>query len=106
MNHYATTLYRFAPVWCQNLLLTGFGALLERERYGGRYAEFRDMLSRTEWLSHDELRAYQDERLRAIVAHAYDTVPYYRRLFDELRLKPSDIRSARRPAEGAAADQG
>ena len=47
MNHYATTLYRFAPVWCQNLLLTGFGALLERERYGGRSAEFRDMLRRT-----------------------------------------------------------
>ncbi len=93
MNHYASTLYRVAPVWCQNLLLTGFGAFLERERYGGRYAEFRDMLSRTEWLSHDELSAYQDERLRAIVAHAYDTVPSYRRRFDDLRLKPEDVRS-------------
>jgi phenylacetate-coenzyme A ligase PaaK-like adenylate-forming protein len=31
---------------------------------------------------HDKLRAYQDQRLRAIVAHAYDTVPFYRRRFD------------------------
>jgi phenylacetate-CoA ligase len=93
VNHYASTLYRIAPVWCQNLLLTGFGSFLEQERYGGRYAEFRDMLSRTEWLSHDELRTYQDQRLRAIVAHAYETVPFYRRRFDELRLKPHDVRS-------------
>jgi phenylacetate-CoA ligase len=93
VNHYASTLYRFAPVWCQNLLLSGFGAFLERERYGGRYTEFRDMLGRTEWLSHDELCTYQDQRLRAIVAHAYETVPFYRRRFDERGLKPDDIRS-------------
>lgn len=93
MNHYASTLYRLAPVWCQNLLLTGFGTFLERERYGGRYNEFRDMLSRSEWLSRDELGAYQDQCLRAIVTHAYETVPYYRRRFDERRLKPEDVRT-------------
>ena len=93
MNRYASTVYRVAPVWCQNLLLTGFGALLERERYGGRYPEFRDMLHRTEWLPHDELGAYQDERLRAIVRHAYETVPFYRRRFDERGLTPDDIRT-------------
>lgn len=92
MNHYATTLYQAAPVWCQNLLLTGFGALLERERYSGRYGEFRDMLARTEWLGPEDLGAYQDEQLRFVVKHAYETVPFYRRRFDEIRLKPEDIR--------------
>ena len=37
-------------------------------------------------------RPYQDERLRAIVAHAYETVPFYRRRFDECALTPPDIR--------------
>lgn len=92
MNPYAAALYRMAPVWGQNLLLTAFAARLERERYSGRYAEFRDLLARTEWLSRAELEAYQDERLRAVVAHAYETVPYYRRVFDAQKLKPSDIR--------------
>ena len=46
MNRYAAALYRLAPVWGQNLMLTGFSALLERERYGGRFAEFRDLLAR------------------------------------------------------------
>lgn len=93
MNHYASTLYRIAPAWCQDLLVSGYGALLARERYGGRYAEFRDMLRRTEWLSHEELCAYQDEQLRLMVEHAYETVPFYRRRFSEARLKPADIRS-------------
>jgi phenylacetate-CoA ligase len=91
LNTLAAALYRMVPVWGQNLLLTGYGSLLERERYGGRYPEFRDLLARTEWLSREELEAYQDERLRVIVAHAYDTVPFYRRRFDERKLKPSDV---------------
>jgi phenylacetate-CoA ligase len=93
MNPVAAAVYRLSPVWCQNLLLTGFGALLERERYGGRYREYRDLLAQSERWSRKELVAYQDERVRAIVKHAYDTVPYYRSSFDERRLKPRDIQS-------------
>ena len=94
MNRQVSTLYGAAPIWAQNLMLTGFSMMLERERYSGRYAEFRELLSRSEWYSHGELRAYQDERLRAIVAHAYAHVPYYRRVFDERRLEPADISSS------------
>jgi phenylacetate-CoA ligase len=93
MNKYASALYRVAPVWCQNLMLTGFSTLLERERYSGRYAEFQDLLVKTEWYSRDQLVAYQDEQLREIVRYAYDTVPFYRRRFDEHRLTPADIRT-------------
>ena len=92
MNRYAAALYRHAPVWGQNLMLTGFAALLERERYGGRFAEYREFLGRSERFTTAELEAYQDERLRDIVAHAYATVPYYRRIFDERKLRPADIR--------------
>ena len=93
MNPYAAAAYRLVPAWCQNLLLTAYGKMLERERYGGRFAEFRDLLAKSERWSTTELQAYQDERLRAIVAHAYATVPYYRRIFDERRLTPADIRT-------------
>ena len=93
MNRYAAAVYRNAPVWGQNLMLTAFGALLERERYSGRYGEYKDLLTRTEWLPRSELQAYQDERLRAVVSHAYRTVPYYREAFDARRLKPEDIRT-------------
>lgn len=52
----------------------------------------RRFIEKSQWLPLEKLRAYQEERLRAIVEQAYDHVPYYRRLFDERRLKPRDIR--------------
>lgn len=92
MNSYAAALYRLAPVWGQNLILSGYGALLERQRYGGRFQEFAELLERSERWSAQEIRAYQDERLRATIANAYATVPFYRRRFDAMRLTPADIR--------------
>lgn len=94
MNHVAATLYAKAPVWAQNLLLTGYGAILERQRYGGRYAEYRDALTASQWRSRGDIEAYQDERLRVLVAHAYEHVPYYRRVFEERKLSPADIRTS------------
>ena len=36
----------------------------------------------------------RDRRLRRLIAHAYETVPYYRRLFERSGVDPSDIRTA------------
>ena len=74
MNPLAARLYQLAPAWGQNLLLTGFGMLLDRERHGGRFAEYRDLLEKTEWQSRAELEAYQDERLRAKFTGSADKV--------------------------------
>jgi len=45
-----------------------------------------------QWLTPAELRRLQEKKLRRLIAHAYDRVPYYRRLFDSAGLKPEDIR--------------
>ncbi len=42
--------------------------------------------------SRAELREWQDARLRRLVCHAYEAVPFYRRLFDRHRLHPRHIR--------------
>jgi phenylacetate-CoA ligase len=39
------------------------------------------------------IQAFQERRLRALVRHAYHRVPYYRRLFDGVGLKPDHIRT-------------
>lgn len=44
-------------------------------------------------LDADALRALQEKKLRRVVAHAYATVPFYRQMFDEIGLRPEDIRS-------------
>ena len=42
-----------------------------------------------------DLRGWQDARLRRLVLHAYESVPFYRRLFDRHRLHPRHIRGVR-----------
>jgi phenylacetate-CoA ligase len=44
--------------------------------------------------SPERLQALQDRRVRHIARYAYQTVPYYRELFDRERVSPDDIRSA------------
>lgn len=42
--------------------------------------------------SRDEITATQTERLRTILAHAYDHVPHYRAAFETAGIAPGDIR--------------
>ena len=46
------------------------------------------------FLPAERLHAMQNRRVRSIVAHAYGTVPFYRRAMDERGLRPADFRSA------------
>jgi phenylacetate-CoA ligase len=50
-----------------------------------------DWLQETQWWSRDQLEQYQLEQLQSLVRHAYENVPYYMRVFDEMKLKPRDI---------------
>ena len=63
-------------------------------RNGVVFKKFSRQLSETERLSEGELTEYRDEKLRHTVKTAYDNVPFYRRAFDERKLKPADIRTA------------
>ncbi len=52
------------------------------------------MFDRNQWLEHEDLIRYQSARLREIVAHAYEQVPYYHELLKHKGMVPSDIRTA------------
>ncbi|MEM4407440.1 MAG: hypothetical protein QXI19_01710 [Candidatus Caldarchaeum sp.] len=57
-------------------------------------AEFRRFfrwLQKTQWLSLEELRRIQGEKLVSLMHHAYDKVPFYREVMQEKQLKPSDF---------------
>lgn len=48
-------------------------------------------LEKTQWWSKNEFEVMQLEKLRAFMHHAYENVPYYRRVFDEHKVNPADI---------------
>ncbi len=93
MTGFAERLYDRAPAPVQNVLLSEFGRRIRRERFGAEYDRLSAFLDRSERWSRGELRAYQDERISALVAHAHATVPFYRERMDALHLAPADVRS-------------
>lgn len=55
----------------------------------GHYLELKRNLGMNE----SEIRSYQNGRLRRIVSHAYQTVPFYKELFDKHKVDPDSIES-------------
>lgn len=88
------TVYRSLPVPFQEAIVAWRGRQLHRQRFGPDYGPLAQFLLESERSTPERVREYQETRLRALVAHAYDTVPYYCDLMDGLRLRPGDIRTA------------
>jgi len=53
---------------------------------------FGRILEKTQWLSYKEIKRLQQKNLRAILKHAYKTVPYYRQVFNERGLSLDDVK--------------
>ncbi len=51
------------------------------------------LLIRNPKRAREEIVSFQNRQLRRLVTHAYENVPYYRKLFDRNGIKPQDIRS-------------
>ncbi len=61
--------------------------------YPRRILHWRRLLWRSQYYSDDEMRALQWELLSRLLKHCFENVAYYRKVFGELGLHPSDFRS-------------
>jgi phenylacetate-CoA ligase len=59
-------------------------------RYG-----FDQQLQANERISAEAIKRMQWEKLKALIEHAYGTVPYYRELFDQEKITPRDVTNLR-----------
>jgi len=50
-------------------------------------------LEKSQWWSEEQLTDYQNREIRSIIGHAYNNVPYYRRIFKERSIMPQDIKT-------------
>ncbi|MCK4664905.1 MAG: phenylacetate--CoA ligase family protein [Bacteroidales bacterium] len=53
-----------------------------------------NFLMKSQWWSESDLKEYQNEKLRQLIKHAYDNIPYYNDIFKERGLTPKDIQTS------------
>lgn len=73
--------------------MIGAHRLLTKIKKRDDFLKYYAELERSQYLPAEEIRDIQLVRLNALLNHAYDNVPYYRRRFSEAGLKPSDIKT-------------
>jgi len=70
-----------------NLILPLFDSVT-----GNKARAYMEVLERSQWFDTTRIRKEQNRRLRALIKYAFQSVPYYRRMFRTLKLQPSDIK--------------
>lgn len=58
-----------------------------------RWLKHLRILEKTQWWTPQQLEELQQKKLRMLIKHAYDNVPYYHRIFKERNLNPDDIKN-------------
>ncbi|MDJ0636145.1 MAG: hypothetical protein QNJ34_23385 [Xenococcaceae cyanobacterium MO_188.B29] len=75
----------------KSLLFKGYAQRFLRQ--GRLFHHLLYELEQNQKLSYSELIEYQNQKLRQTVKRAYQEVPYYKQLFDRLKLKPEAIQT-------------
>lgn len=86
-------LYAILPIAMQNAVFSLYGAKIYYQRYGRHFHHKLAALKQSEWWSAERIHEFQNQQLRNCIQDAYLNVPYYRKLFESLNLRPEDIRS-------------
>lgn len=64
------------------------------ERYSGTtIKQHLTELGKSEWWSKAQIEELQNKKLRALVRHAFDNVPYYHKIFTQRGITPDDIKT-------------
>jgi phenylacetate-CoA ligase len=84
-------LIRKVPPWIKQPIKYAYGLIPYERRLGKVFWDTYNFLQESQWWSKEKLEEYQMRELEKLLKHAYENVPYYRRVFDERGLKPKDI---------------
>jgi len=79
--------YRKLPKSAQYAVGYAYATIPLPIRYGKVFRETYAFLRESQWWSREQLEEYQLEQLSKLLHHAYENVPYYRRVFDERGLR-------------------
>jgi len=59
---------------------------------GRKFSIFYESFKKSEFSSSEDIKSLQLEKLKRLITHAYQTVPYYKEIFDSNGFKPGDLK--------------
>ena len=89
----AEKIYKLSPHPLQTLFLNAYSSILYLERYGKKFWKLSEEFEANQWRPIAELEADQNEKLKKLIQHAYEHVPYYRKKMQLAKLTPKDVQS-------------
>jgi len=52
---------------------------------------------KSQWWSLKKLKELQEKKLRKLISYAYGNVPYYRKIFKTMKIKPEETKNVEHP---------
>lgn len=86
-------LYKKSPPWIKQTVGACYGLLPYSVRYGKNFDVYRKLAASARFWSRAEHDEYQYNKLRELLDHAYNHVPYYREKYRAAGVSPDDFRS-------------
>lgn len=86
-------IYNRLPIFAQNMACFFVGTRIQHTRYNAKFWKvLKEYEERNDW-SYEQLCEFRDKRLRNMVKHCYETVPYYTKLFDQYGINYENIKT-------------
>lgn len=92
-DSFAEKIYYKLPYPLQNVAVSLYGLKLKRERYSETFFKHLKSLKRCEWKSGKNIEKHQNENIVQLIQHAYNTVPFYKKWYDEYGVDISQIKT-------------
>lgn len=85
--------YYNSPYHLQNLVVSTYGYYYRKQNLNAEVFSRLRELEKTQYYTRSELENYQNKKLRSLIKHAYENVPYYHKIFRSNHLAPDDIKN-------------
>jgi phenylacetate-CoA ligase len=92
-NQNLLNLYYRLPKFTREVFAALYSLKVRNRRFGKAFHEQMRLLQESEGLSHEERNRRQISDLKETIRYAYENVPYYRFLFDQINFRPDALQS-------------
>ncbi len=87
-------IYDKLPIFLQNVACSWRGRHLLKTRYNENFHRLLGELNESQWWELEKLQEYQNAKVRELMKHVHENVPYYNRVMKERGLTPKDFETA------------